>query len=116
MQRDAARREFFAVRRAERRRQHFAAQRRIRRMPVDVEMTRVGTVPAPFEDIEPPRVAGAAHAHMVRHHVDEQPHVVRAQLVDEAFQARLAAAFGADLGVVDGVVAVHRSGLGRGNR
>ena len=53
----------------------------------------------------------AADAHMIRHDVDDQPHVVRAQLVDEALAAPASPPqFGVDLRVVDGVVAVRRAG------
>src|ERR1700761_7532538 len=81
-------------------------------MPVDVEMPRVGAVTPPLENIEPPCVARSAHTHMVRNHIDNQSHAAFAQFVDEPFEARFAAAFGAHLGVVDRVVAVHRTRLG----
>jgi hypothetical protein len=106
---DLAALQLLAVGRAEKRREHLAAQRRIGRMPVHVEKARVRRVAAPFENIEPPRVFRAADAHVIRHHVDDQPHFVRAQLVHEAPQRLLAAEFRVHARVVHGVVAVRRA-------
>ncbi len=90
--------------------QHLSAQLRTQRPPVDVEIVGVVRVLAPGQQVEPPGVVVAADPHVVGHEVQDVPHPVRAQRVDER-----AVLFGrADLGiertVVDDVVPVRRAG------
>ena len=63
--------EFGAVVVSEDRHEQFVAQVAPIRVPIDIEPTRVGGVRAPFENVEPERVVGAADAHVVRHEIKD---------------------------------------------
>jgi len=95
---------------AEDRQQHLAAQVRVERLPVDVEITRVGRGWPIFQHILPPAVVGTVDAHVVGHDVEDQPHAVAAQRRGEAPEVLLAADLRIEGVVIDGVVAVAASG------
>ncbi len=77
--------------------------------PVDVEGIGRRRQGAPFEHREPPRIVGAADAHVVGHDVEQELQPVALQHVAEADEGLLAAELRVDLAVVDDVVAVHRA-------
>ena len=55
------------------------ARRGVERLPVDVEVPRIARGHAVLEHVDPPRVVGAEHAHVVGHEVDQQAEAVRAR-------------------------------------
>ncbi len=116
-QRDVARGERLAVGAAEAGQQHLALQRGVARVPVDVEMPREAAARAPFEHVVPPAVGRAAHAHVVRHDVDDRAHAPPPQRIDQPHERRLAAELGVDRRIIDHIVAVARTRLrGRDRR
>ena len=60
-------------------------------MPVHVEEARMRCVSSPFEGTLSPRILRSADAHVIGHDIDDQSHFMRAELLDEASQALLAA-------------------------
>ena len=95
---------------AEERQQDLAAQLLAQRFPVDVEIVGVVRLFAPGEQVEPPRVVAAAHAHVIGDEVEDVPHPVRAQGGDEGLVVGGAAQFGVERAVVNDVVPVLRAG------
>ena len=77
-------------------------------MPLDVEKLRVGAGAPPGQQVQPPRVVSTAHRHVIGHHIEDQPHVMGAQLGHQAPQRSFTTERGADAGRIDHVVAVHR--------
>jgi len=105
-----ARSEHVAVVVTEHRQQHLALQRLVERIPVDVEVERVGRGRAVLQHVAPPRVVATEHAHVVGHHVEDLAHAVRLQSCAETCVARWPAELGVDLVVRDNVVAVCAAG------
>ncbi|CAA9567945.1 MAG: hypothetical protein AVDCRST_MAG19-2463, partial [uncultured Thermomicrobiales bacterium] len=81
-------------------------------MPIDVEERGVRGRLAVLEEILPPGVVAASDPHVVRHHVEQQPHPPRAERRDQSVERRLAAELRIDDRGVDDVVAVAAAGLG----
>ena len=94
---------------AEHRQQHAAFQILAERIPIDVEITRIGRGLAPFENIEPPRIVGTPDRHMVGHDVEDEAHAMLLQRRDKRGEFRLAADLRVEPVVIDDVVAVRRS-------
>ncbi len=82
---------------AQHRHQHLALELAVDRVPVDVEIAGVGRGLAVLQHVHPPGVVGAHDAHVVRHHVEQLTHVLRAQRGDEALEALAPAELGVDL-------------------
>ena len=97
-----------AVALAEERDHEVAA--RAEALPIDVEGVGEGRERPPFQHREPPRVVGAADAHVVGHDVEEELQPVCVQRVGEADEVALAAEFRVDPAMVHDVVAVGRAG------
>ena len=95
---------------AEHRHEHATRHRYVERMPVDVEVAGVCRRRAVLEHVEPPSVVGPHDAHVVRHHVKDEPEAMRAERGDEVLEARAAAELRVDRAVVDDVVAVGAAG------
>jgi hypothetical protein len=115
LQLELARLEHLAVLVAEHRQGDLAAHAARARVPVDVEERGVGAVRPPFQHVQPPRVV-RAHAHVVGHEVEQEPHVVRLQLGDQRLEPRLVAELGIEAIEVDHVIAVGRAGPRHGER
>ena len=107
LQLQLARIEHLAVVVAQHRQQHAAFHAGRGRMPFDVEGLGVQRRRAVFQHVQPPRVVGLQHAHVVGHHVQHLAHAVPAQRQAHAFVPVLAADFGIEFAVVDDVVAVR---------
>ena len=90
--------------------QQLAFEQRVGRIPLNVEELRVGAAAAPFEHIQPPGITGATHRHVVGDDIEDQPHALGAQCIDQTVQGGLAAQFGIDARWVDDVITVHRAG------
>ena len=78
-------------------------------LPIDVEIAGARRIRSPLQDVEPPCVIGPAHAHMVRHEVENLAKTVRLQRVDHRSEVVLAAEFGVERVVVHDVVAMRAS-------
>ena len=64
---------------------------------------------AVLQHVEPARIVGLEHAHVIGHEVEDQAHAVRAQRGDQRVEIGLAADLGIELVVVHHVVAVRAS-------
>ncbi len=109
-QRDLAVLQHLAVMAAQHRQQHLAGEFDVERLPVDVEVLREVRRLAVLQHVEPPRVVGAQHTHVVGHHVEELTEPVLPQGADEAREALGPADLRIDLVVRHHVVAVHAAG------
>ena len=73
---------------------------------------------APFEHVEPPRIVGAADAHVVGHEIEDLAETVFGEGRDHPVEIGLVAEFGVEWPMVDDVVAVGAAGprlqIGRG--
>ena len=78
-------------------------------LPVDVEGHGMGRELPPFDHREPPRIVGAADAHMVGHDVEDQAETFLLQRLREPKKAFFPAEFRIDPHVVDDVVAMGRA-------
>ncbi|MNN24259.1 hypothetical protein D3C81_1376860 [compost metagenome] len=101
---------------AEDRQQHLAVQRGVGRLPVDVEILRMGAALAVREHVAPPAVVRGIGSHMVRHDVHHQTQPRRAGARGQRQQASFAAQFRVDLREIGDVVAVGGAGARRGDR
>ncbi|RMS12533.1 hypothetical protein ALP75_203718 [Pseudomonas syringae pv. actinidiae] len=101
-----------AVITAQKRQQQLAFQQRVRGIPLDVEEVCVRAATSPFQQVQPPRVIGAADGHVVGHDVEDQAHAVFAQGRYQAQQGRFAAQLRVDDGRVDHIVAMHGASAG----
>ena len=110
-----ARLQHLAVLVAEHRQGDLAADAPGACLPVDVEEGGIGAEPSPLQDVQPPGVV-RAHAHVVGHEVEQEPHVVGVQLGDQGIECRLVAELGVEPVEVDHVVAVGRAGPRHGER
>jgi hypothetical protein len=77
--------------------------------PVDVERVGRGREATPFQHGEPPRIVGAADAHVVGHDVEQKLQAGAVQRLREANETLLAAELRVDRRVVDDVVAMGRA-------
>ncbi len=68
---------------AKNRQEDLVFQLRLQRVPVDVENRGVPRAGSVFQHVLPPRVGRLRDAHVVRHEVDDVPHVAPAQRLDE---------------------------------
>src|SRR5215469_9963267 len=85
--------------------QNLSPQGWILRLPVDVEEMRVAAVtPAP-EHVCPPWIIGY-RSHVVGDDIDDEPHVLGPQRVDQSNERILAAELRIDTGRIDHVVSV----------
>ena len=109
-QHDLAALQYRAVLLAEHRQQYPAFQIFAQWVPIDVEIRRIGRKFAPFENIEPPGIVGAAHCHMVRHDIEDEPHALRLQGGGERSKFALRADLRVQPVVIDDVVAMSRAG------
>ncbi len=66
----------------------------------------------PFQQIQPPGIIRATHGHVVGHDVEDQPHPLCAQGIDQTPQRRLATQLGIDRCRVHHVVAMQGAGAG----
>ena len=108
LQLEIARLEHLAVLIPEHRQRKLAVDTPRARLPVDVEESGVGAEWSPLQNVQPPGIVGA-HAHVVRHEVEQQPHVVGAQFGDQGLERRVVAEFRIEAVEVDDVVAVGRA-------
>ena len=109
-QHDLAALQYRAVLLAEHRQQYPAFQIFAQWVPIDVEIRRIGRKFAPFENIEPPGIVGAAHCHMVRHDIEDEPHPLRLNGGGERSKFALRAGLRVQPVVIDDVIAVGRAG------
>ena len=94
---------------AEDRKQKLVAWIEPQRLPLDVEVARVRRCTSPLEHVEPPRIVGRQHTHVIGHEIDDEPEADRAQRRDELRQALLTAELLVDPGRIDHVVAMGAS-------
>src|SRR5205085_5941253 len=92
------------------RQQHAAFQILAERIPIDVEIARIGRRLTPFENIEPPRIVGTPDRHMVWHDVENEAHAMRLQRCDKRAEFRFAPDLRVKPVVIDDVVAMRRAG------
>ncbi|MNO71195.1 hypothetical protein D3C76_621050 [compost metagenome] len=105
-----------AVIAAQERQEQLAFHQRIGRVPLDVEKLAVGAQASPLQQVQPPGIVSAADRHVVGDNVEDQPHVLLVQGVDQAAQRPFASQFRVDPGRVHHVIAMHRSGSGTQQR
>ena len=98
--------ELFPVLRAEHRRQKLALLRR----PIDVEPTRILGMRAPLQNIEPQRVVGAPHAHVVGNDIEDSAEPLAAEGFDHCREVGLRPEFRVQLIVISDVIAVQAAG------
>src|SRR4029077_15464770 len=60
-------------------------------VPVDVEIFGEGRTLAPFENVEPPGVVGAADGHVVGDEVEDEAHAVLTHCISECAEVLVAA-------------------------
>ncbi len=97
------------------RQQDLALRAARARLPVDVEELRERARLAPLEHIEPPGVVGA-DAHVIGDEVEQQPHAVGVQGLDQGLEIGLGAELRVQVIEVDDVVAVGRARPRGGDR
>jgi hypothetical protein len=96
--------------------QQLPAEQGVVGLPLDVEEGRVRAALPPFQYVQPPGVAIATDGHMVGHDIQDQPHVMGAQGIDQLHQRFFTSQFGVDPARVDHVVAVLRARPGGEDR
>ena len=100
--------ELFAILRAQHRREQLPVLSR----PIDVEPAGVVRVRTPLQNIEPQRIVGAPHAHVIGNEVQNSAEPLAAEGVDHRCEVRLPPEFGVELVVIDDVIAVRAAGPG----
>ena len=81
--------------------QHLA-----RRRPIDIEILRVGGIHAIFQHVHPPGILGT-DANVIRHEVDDVPHVVCTQRADEILEILARTDLRIERVVIHHIVAMH---------
>ena len=94
------------------RQQNLAAQLFLQRTPVDIKIGGVDGGAAILQQVLPPGVRAGSDPHVVRDDVNQETHVVRAQVVDQRLQVTVRANLRVDGGVVRDVIAVHAARCG----
>ncbi len=107
-ERDLVRRDGIGELLPENRDEHASLEPARGRVPVDVEPARIARCGAVGEEIVPEGIV-RAHAHVVRHDVEHEAHVVRAQIGDQRVPGRVAAELRIESRGVDHIVAVRAS-------
>src|SRR5258708_32490369 len=98
-----------AVLAAEDRQRHTPLQIEPYGLPIDVEIFGERRALAPFENVEPPGIVGAADGHVVGDEVEDEAHIVAMQRIDECSEIFLAAKLGIKSVMVSYVVTVGRA-------
>src|SRR6202044_3687843 len=76
------------------------------RAPINVKKIRKGRSGSEFQHVEPPRIVGAVHRHMVRHEVEKKPHVSSVERLPQNSKTFLASQFRIERIVVDDVISM----------
>ena len=92
---------------AQNRKQNLVVQIGFERLPVDVEIGRVGRARSVLEHVHPPVIVRLADAHVVRDEIEDLSHPVRVQLGDPGVVFLARADRGIQLVVIGDVVAVQ---------
>ncbi len=101
---------------AQDRQKHFAAQLWAQRIPVDVEIVRVGRRWSMFQHIQPPGIVTAQHTHVVRYDIQHEAHAVRCQGVGKTQEILWTANFLIQRIMIDNVVTVRAAFAGLEDR
>ena len=98
--------ELFAILRAQHRREQLPVLSR----PIDVEPASVVGVRTPLQNIEPQRIVGAPHAHVIGNEVQNSAEPLTAEGFDHRCKVRLRPKFRIELIVIGDVIAVRAAG------
>src|SRR6516162_2238361 len=93
---------------AQHRQEHATFEVRPNGIPIDIEISREQRILTPFENIEPPGVI-AANTHVIGNEIEDQPHTMRMESVNERAELPFRADFRIEPVVINDVVAVGRT-------
>ena len=94
---------------AQDRHQDFELQFVLQRFPVNIEKLGVGGSLSVLQNIQPPGVVSSHDTHVVRNHIEDLAHAVRAQRADKGVEVLDSSDFRIEYIVIDDVVAMHAS-------